>query len=74
MAQPLKVRVRNNVKDQVALNMNEPIDGIVDDFLFVQGNTVTASHYTAVKLQVFVNRHNGSHTIFAATRHNRGNS
>ena len=45
-AKPLKVWVRNDVEDQVALNMNEPVDRIVDDFLLVQGNTVTANLYS----------------------------
>ena len=36
MPQPLKVRMWNNVEDQVAWNGDETIDRIVDDFLFIR--------------------------------------
>jgi hypothetical protein len=40
MTQTLEPRVRNDVKDQLALNVDESVDRIVDNFLLVQKNTL----------------------------------
>lgn len=36
MAQSLKIWMRNDVKNQIALDVDKPIERVVDNFFFVQ--------------------------------------
>jgi hypothetical protein len=50
MSKPLKIRVRDDVKDQFTLDMDKTVNGIIDDFLFVQfdsGLEIAVSEITA---------------------------
>jgi hypothetical protein len=51
VSEPLKVRMRDNVKKQVTFDGDKPVNGIVDDFLFVYGGQMRLNFFwTAVKI------------------------
>lgn len=50
VAKPLKIRMLNNVKHQVIGDGDKPINGVINDFLFVQNRCKKLARIVAVKV------------------------